>query len=505
MSIDRQPSGSPVSPRLSEPTAEEICRLIYLPRLTKSFEKNFFFITQINAAHLIMLNQQHLLPAASVKILARGLLDLVNDGPAAVKLDPFKEDAYLNYESCLVDRIGMDHAGRLHMARSRNDILATIDRLQAREGLTGLIAQLLTLRRLLVQQAKQYADAVMPGYTHLQPAQPITYGFWLAGIEQALARDTERLAAAYAHIDSCPLGACALAGTTFAIDRQTSASALGFSSVTQHTLDAVASRDGLFEIMSAMTQLATTWSRIAQDYFIWVTNEFNFIDFPDSVAGTSSIMPQKKNPVALEYLKGRAAHVLGMYTAAMSAQRITNFSHSGDANRESISSFPDMLALCADAVEILTLLVRTGRPNRQAMLSRAYADFCTVTDLADAMVKHYDISFREAHHIVGAVVHEALAQGLTADRINTQMIDKAAQDEIGRTLGMSAQEIQACLDPVKCVQGRLSGGPSAASVNAMIADSLAAIADAAGLNQQRIDRHKDTADTLRNALEQLSA
>ncbi len=462
---------SKVSRRLTEQTAPEVCDLIYLPRLA-GFNAAFPYLTEINEAHLLMLHGRRLVSTTVAQKLASAILQMDRDGPEKVTLDPQREDAYFNYEAHLISLTEPDIGGRLHTARSRNDILATIDRLVARDQVIALLDSLGSLRQTVLERATQHIDTVMPGYTHLQPAQPITYGFYLAGIAQALERDSHRLAQAYDRINLSPLGAGAFAGTPFAIDREETARLLGFPGVIDNTLDAVASRDFIFEIMAALTLLATTWSRIAQDYFVWSTDEFGLIHFPDSVAGTSSIMPQKKNPVVLEYLKGRAGKVLGLFTGAMASLKGTNFSHTGDANRESIAGFPEMILECQYGLELLKLVIHSAEPRKDEMLNRARRNFCSATDLADALVSEADISFRQAHHIVGAVVREAMDAHRNADEITAEMVNRAALNQTGTRTILSSETVQTSLDPLHSVKKRERGGPAPASVNSTIEHGL---------------------------------
>lgn len=475
---------SKVSRRLTETTAPEVCELIYAPRL-RDFAASFGYLTEINEAHVLMLRKQGLISAEAARGLAAGLLEMDAEGPAAVPLDPEREDAYFNYEARLIDKVGIHVGGQLHTARSRNDILATIDHLRMRDFLADAIDAVDAVRRAALVQAERYAAVVMPGYTHLQPAQPMTYGFFLAAVAHALARDVERLEAAYAHADACPLGAGAFAGTTFAIDRAETASLLGFPASIPHTLDAVGTRDFLFEAFGALALLASTWSRIAQDYFVWCTDEFGLIDFPDSVAGTSSIMPQKKNPVVLEYLKGCAGRIIGAQTGALAALKGTNFSHTGDANRESIANFWSSGAECLGALKLLALVVGSAKPREAAMLKRARENFCSATDLADTIVRDAGVSFREAHHIVGAVVRAAMDAGLAADRITLDMVETAAEEQIGRRLGLTADAVHACLDPIRGVAQRQAGGPSPDSVKTLVAAAETVLARHERTNHDR--------------------
>lgn len=452
---------SKVSRRLQQATAQEVCDHIYLPRLNREFSSGFDYLSDINQAHLLMLAHAGLMPRASAIGLAQALQQMERDGPAAVPLDPQREDAYFNYEAQLMRLAGADAGGRLHVARSRNDILATHDRLRARDAGMDVLDALNNVREVAISRAQQYADVVMPGYTHLQSAQPITYGHYLIAVADAIARDAARIEQALAHIDACPLGAGALAGTTFPIRREDTARLLGFGHCVANSLDAVASRDFAWELMSAMTIASLTWGRIAQDFYVWATPEFGLIHFPDRVAGTSSIMPQKKNPVVVEYLKGKTSHLIALFTASMTAVKGTHFTHSGDGNRESMRSFWESADECSRCLALFRLVLDAAEPVEHTMLRKARTDFSTATDLADALVRESGLSFCEAHHVVGAVVRQALDADLAADEITAAMVNAAASQQTGRDIRLDAASVRRCLDPLASVQARSAhGGPA---------------------------------------------
>jgi len=461
---------SKVSRRLTQPTAPEVCQFIYQPRLDRDFAPGFRYLTDINAAHLLMLDGAGLIPSDVAATLARALHRMTAEGPEAVALDPQREDAYFNYEARLMEVAGADAGGRLHVARSRNDILATLDRLRARDAVLELLSTMLDTRETILEKAAAHADTVMPGYTHLQAAQPITYGYYLCGIGEALGRDIARLHRALESLDACPLGAGALAGTAFPIDRHATARWLGFSRPAPNALDAVASRDFAWEILSAITIAAVTWGRVAQDLYVWATPEFGLIDFPDSVAGTSSIMPQKKNPVVLEYLKGKGGHMLGLLTGALGALKGTHFTHSGDGNRESMRGFWDAVEEGRRCASLLKLVLEHAEPQRVNMLTKARRDFSSATDLADMLVRDAGMSFREAHHVVGAVVREALDRHIPACEIDSDMVDRATLNVTGRAVRVEAEAVSRCLDPEQGVAARLSeGGPAPMRVREQVA------------------------------------
>lgn len=463
MRNEKEAMESKVSRRLKQATAQEICDQIYLPRLNREFNSGFTYLSDINQAHLLMLLHAGLMAQEPAVRLAQALQKMEQDGPATVPLDPQREDAYFNYEAQLMRLAGPDVGGRLHVARSRNDILATHDRLRARDAGLDVLDALNAVREVAISRAEQYANMVMPGYTHLQSAQPITYGHYLIAAADSIARDAARIEQALDNIDACPLGAGALAGTTFPIQRDDTARLLGFSHCVANSLDAVASRDFAWELMSAMTITSLTWGRIAQDFYVWATPEFGLIDFPDRVAGTSSIMPQKKNPVVIEYLKGKTGHLIALLTASMTAVKGTHFTHSGDGNRESMRSFWESVDECVRCLKLFRLIVDSAEPVEQTMLRKAQTDFSTATDLADALVRESDLSFREAHHVVGAVVHQAIEANLAADAITAEMINAAASEQTGRDIHLDETSVRRCLDPLASVQARSAyGGPAPA-------------------------------------------
>jgi argininosuccinate lyase len=496
---------SKVSRRLTEATSPDVCEHLFLPRLQRDFAPGFRYLTDINQAHLLMLHRAGLLETQSAARIASALAQMEQEGPQSVTLDPAREDAYFNYEAHLMQLSGADVGGRLHMARSRNDILATQDRLRARDLASDLIDALCALRETALERAEAFADVVMPGYTHLQPAQPITYGFYLAAVSDAIARDAERIAHARPALELCPLGAGALAGTAFPIQREETARLLGFTGVVPNALDAVASRDYGLELLSGMAIAAVTWSRVAQDYFVWCTHEFGLIDFPDSVAGTSSIMPQKKNPVVLEHLKGKTGHLVGLLMAALTTVKGAHFTHTGDGNRESMRSLWECGDECLRTLKLFELVVRTARPVESTMLQHVREDFSAATDLADALVREVNVSFREAHHIVGAVVRHAMDSGIKAYSITTEMLDQAAMEQIGRPLGLSEDTVRRCIDPQASVQARtVIGGPAAVRVREHIAEARSACAAIRADNQRRRRASDEARAGLKKAVAELS-
>jgi argininosuccinate lyase len=496
---------SKVSKRLKEPIAPEVCEYINAPRLARDFVAVFPYMTAVNQAHVLMLRTCGLIAPDIAQELARGLLRMGAAGPGAVTLDPQREDAYFNYEAHLIDMVGMRAGGRLHIARSRNDLAATLDRMRARDVLLDVIDDLSRARGQALDRATEHASVVMPGYTHLQPAQPVTFGWYLLGIAQAFERDGQRIEQVYPRLNRSPLGAGALAGTTFPIDRRLTARLLGFDDVVDHGLDAVASRDAILEALAALSLLALTWSRLAQDFHVMTSHEFQTVEFPDSVTGTSSIMPQKKNPVVLEHLKGQTGHIMGAFVAASTAFRATSFTNTVDGNRDGVRPFWEAAQECRRCLGLVDLILRTVSPVPATMLRRAQENFATATDLADLLVRDADLSFREAHHVVGAVVRAAMDRGLAAHQITSAMVDEAALAQVGRALSLPDDAVRQSLDPVRSVDGRVvRGGPARSAVLELVAEGRVRLAADRRTVEMRRKALADARATLRREIEVLA-
>ncbi|WP_171060446.1 argininosuccinate lyase [Poseidonocella sp. HB161398] len=480
---------SKVSGLLSEPLAPEIIAGINAPLLARSFAASLPGFAAINRAHLVMLAECGLVPAALAGRLLGHVAELEAEGPGAFALDPEREDAWFNYEAELARRAGAE-AGFLHMARSRNDLKATLDRLRQRELGERLLAQVLDLREVLLERAGEEAATVMPGYTHLQHAQPVTFGWYLLGIEAALGRDAGRIADALARMDDCPLGAGALAGTRFGIDRARTAELLGFAAPQPHALDAIASRDGLIELGNAAAQLSLTLGRMAQDFYLWSTHEFAMLRFPDRVAITSSIMPQKKNLAVLEHLKSRPAALSGALATAFAASRAVPFGHSQEVGAEAGRWLWEALEELAGMLPAARVVAGAAMPCRARMAELSGANFATATALADALVTDCALPFREAHHIAGRFVRlslEGAAPGAA--------LDAAAREITGRSLGLAPARLAEVLDPAGVLEAP-GCGPSLAETARLRNGAAAALAAERRAAETRALRREAAAERL---------
>lgn len=480
-----------VSARLSERTAEEVANTIYKPGMQSFSDEAFVDMCRLNQAHLAMLSECGLVDAAVASGLAKALIQIEREGRASVRLDPQFEDPYFAFENRLSEIAGPKLTGWIHIGRSRNDIGATLDRLHARALCLRILRQLCAAREACLDAAEQHAETIMPGYTHLQPAQPITFGYYLTNVATALQRDYDRIAATYARINLASLGAAALAGTSFAIDRQRTAKLLGFDGIVEPCLDAVASRDFVTELLWTTTAMSAFLSRVAQDLYTFCTYEFSAIEFPDRVAGTSSIMPQKKNPLMLEYFRASSGRSIGALTSVLASVKGSNYSIGLDSVREGIADAWPTLDRVIDGLDLLRLVFETAKPNAELLLQRCRTNFSTATDLADGLVREAGLSFREAHHVVGGAVQIALNEGITASDMTAELVNRAAQAVVGHTLAIDDAFVRACLDPVRAVAARTTpGGTAPVEVRRLIGERRARVsADLADITakESRLD------------------
>jgi len=496
---------SPVSRRLTQAMAPEVQSLIYQPRLTQEIARSFAHVVDVNEAHVTMLAERRIVSLDVAAGLARALREIEREGPSSIAADPAREDVHFNFEAALIERTSPDTGGRIHIGRSRNDMGATIDRMRARAACLEIGEKLNTLRAALLQQASATAGMVMTGYTHLRPAQPITFGYYLLGIAEALERDYRRLCNAYTTINRSPMGAAAFAGTSFPIDRDRVAALLGFDGLVEHALDAVASRDFLLELAGACATLGITWSRLAQDLYVWSTEEFGLISFPDQVAGSSSIMPQKKNPVVMEYLKATGAENIGSLVSMLSTMCGSHFTNSIDGVRASTAGAWQILDTTVRSLAIARLMVESCESNRERMLRQARSNFSTVTDLADLLVREAQISFRDAHHVAGAAVRIALERGFDSSKIDHEVLEQAARLTLGHDIHVSPELALSCSDPELSIRQRQSrGGANPTEIARLQADAVERLAVDETLLRSRMEAQGAAHGTLKSTVEALA-
>jgi argininosuccinate lyase len=420
-------------------------------------------------AHAAMLAATGILTNKDAEAIGEGLLTVLSEietGKFQFRID--LEDIHMNVEARLKDIIGAP-AGRLHTARSRNDQVAVDFRLWVRDQCDAAVGGITALMRAFLAQAEAGADWVMPGFTHLQTAQPVTWGHHMMAYVEMLARDRGRFVDARARMNECPLGAAALAGTSFPIDRHMTAEALGFARPTANSLDSVSDRDFALEFLSASAICAMHLSRFAEELVIWSTAQFRFVRLSDKWTTGSSIMPQKKNPDAAELLRAKLGRIMGATVALFTVMKGLPLTYSKDMqeDKEQVFDAADTLML---ALAAMTGMVADMTANRESLAAAAGSGFSTATDLADWLVRTLNLPFREAHHVTGALV--AMAEGKGCD-----LPDLTLADMQGVHAGITA-DVFGVLGVENSVNSRTSyGGTAPMRVREQIARWRAALAE----------------------------
>ena len=371
------------------------------------FDKRLaYYDIQGSIAHARMLGDCKIISIAEADQIISGLKSILTDIEAGeFEWHDELEDVHMNIEASLTHRIG-ETGKKLHTARSRNDQIATDMRLYLRDAVDDLVAGLKQLQQALIKLAQQHCDSIMPGYTHLQSAQPVTFGHHMLAWEQMIRRDRERLTQTRHRLNISPLGAAALAGTTYAINRQQTAIELGFDQPSENSLDSVSDRDFIIEYCSNTALLGTHISRMAEEMIIWSSDKFKFVDLGDAFCTGSSIMPQKKNPDVAELLRGKSARLISNHSRLLILMKGQPLAYNRD-NQEDKEPLFDSVDTSISCVEILTQMLANIKVDKNALYQAAAQGFSTATDLADYLVKK-QIPFRDAHEIVGRVVSHCI-------------------------------------------------------------------------------------------------
>ncbi len=408
-----------------------------------------------SVAHATMLGECGIISLEDSKLICKTLLEILDDiDNGRLMFDPDAEDIHMFIESVLTERIG-DTGKRLHTSRSRNDQVALDLRMYLKKEIREIQELTLKLLEVIYDKANEYYDAVMPGYTHLQRAQPLTLGHYLMAYAQMLMRDYERLNRVYEETDVMPLGSCALAATTYPINRERVAELLGFSKVTENSIDGVSDRDYVLELSSALSILMMHLSRFSEEIILWCSSEFGFIELDDAFATGSSIMPQKKNPDIAELVRGKTGRVYGDMTALFTVMKGIPLAYNKDMqeDKENIFDAVDTVKMCLD---IFRPMLETARPNRSKLRNAASGGFINATDCADYLVKQ-GVPFRSAYKITGKLVAYCIETGKTFETL-TPKDYKAASDVFD-------DGVYKAVDLENCVAERnVRGGPSPESV-----------------------------------------
>ena len=447
---------------MSKRLTEEIVR----PWIVHDYETSLKEMILLNEAYAVMLADRGIIKGSDAAKIVEGLKHV----EATLKPEDIRgewEDFYFNVERPMFEKIGSETGGRLHCGRSRNDIHATIERMGIRKTVWDVLDELLDLQDLLLEKAEENIDAVMTGYTHWQPGQPITLGYYYTAVYGALARDFRRIKSAYENLNQSPYGAAAFAGTGFDIDRQQLSDLLGFDGVMEHCMDSIASKDFVVDLLAAYASMAVNLSRMAEDMYFWATFENGILELGGEIANCSSIMPQKRNPTTLEYTKSKASHIIGCLTACLTALKGAPYTNVMDIFETPTPYFGCLDQLRQSMVSISETVKYTSL-RRDLAIKKAGENLCTVTSLADHWVKKHGISFTQAHDIVGNIVAIVLENGKLIDGITPEVVCEETRKSLGWEIKMTEEELRSVLDPYENVQSKGPGGPSESSVRKMI-------------------------------------
>lgn len=449
---------------------------IMLDGCVNDYNRSFDEMILLNKAYAVMLADRKIIDKESAAAIVNGL-EHVHQTLKVEDLQGGLEEIYFNVERAMFKKVGAKVGGRLHTGRSRNDVHATEGRMEVRKTVWDVAGQVAELQELLLEKAEENIDAVMTGYTHWQPGQPITLGHYYMALFQALTRDFKRIQHAYETVNQSPYGAAASFGTGFDIDREELAELLGFDGVLENTLDCIASKDYINELLAAYSIMAVTLSRAAMDMYFWATFENGILEIGGEVAICSSIMPQKRNPCTLEYTRGKAGMTIGGLTASLMNLKSAPYTNVQDIFEVATPYFTSLGELKMQ-LTAFSQSVKYSRLRRDRAVKQAGENLCTVTSLADYWVNKYGISFTEAHDIVGNIVAIILEDNTLIPGITPELVHKESKKSLGWAIEMTADELKSVLDPTLNAESKVGvGGPSTVSVKAMIEHSRQTVKD----------------------------
>jgi len=408
-----------------------------------------------SVAHAKMLGACKIISEEESSLIQKTLLEILSDiEKGLVNFEIDAEDIHMNIEKILIQRIG-DTGKKLHTGRSRNDQVALDIRMYLRDEITEIKSMLKSLESCLIDIASQHLDTILPGYTHLQRAQPITLAHHLMAYFQMFRRDIERLGECYKRVNVMPLGSGALAGTTYPLDRHLVAKELGFDSITENSLDGVSDRDFAIELASCLSIIMMHLSRFSEELILWSSHEFSFIEMDDAYSTGSSIMPQKKNPDVAELVRGKTGRVYGSLMALLTVMKSLPLAYNKDMqeDKEAIFDAVDTVKMC---LPVFTKMISTMKIKKENMYKAAQGGFTNATDIADYLVKK-GVPFRDAHEIIGKMVLYCIEKN--------KSIDELTMDEFSKFSDKIENDVYKAISLDTCVSGRkLPGGPAKESV-----------------------------------------
>ncbi len=469
-------------------------------RVKRSSKRANDFISSIGfdapiAKHVVSINMAHMLSLLRSKEVeeevASANLRFLAGLPEVMRLDPNTEDVHHMIEQDAIKAIGMDTAGYLNLGKSRNDQVATALRMETRSRLISLAEALVEVQKSLISLTRKYGKLLMPGYTHLQHAQPVTVAHHLQGYFEALQRDIDRISDAYKRVNLSPMGSAALAGTGVRVDREYVASLLGFDGLARNAMDAVSSRDFALESLSTAAMAMVNLSRIAEELVLWSSLEFGFVEIADEYAATSSIMPQKKNPVVAETVRAKCGSVLGELTAAFAITKALPNSYNLDLQEVT----PHLWRGLADATDSATLtagMLSSMRFNKDRLGVSLHEDKSTATELANRLTRAHGVPFRQSHAIVGELVRTSIERGVSLEDVAAQELARISERVTGHSVKIDKHELHSALDALKTLELTDSaGGANPLLVSSLVLeDSDSVKRNASWINQTKTSLNK---------------
>lgn len=449
-------------------------------------------VIEINKAHVVMMMEQEIIdwPDGS------RLLQALNELSTGMNVRKTAEDIHMSLEEEVIKKAGLEAGGNMHIGKSRNDQVSTAIRMRLREKLIDLALSTVGLQETLTNLAEKHLETIVPGFTHLQPAQPVTFAHYLLSYNDALERSIHRLEESYQRTNLCPMGAAALATSSFPISRERVANLLGFSGILENSIDAVGSRDFILETMANMTLLAVDISRLTEDLIVWSSAHFGILELPDKYSSTSSIMPQKKNPDVLEVIRARMSHVLGNFVTSAAIMKSLPSSYNLDL-QEVTPRLWESLEETAGSVQMLSKIVASLKVNKDTF-GESFLSSSTSTELVNVLVRKYHVPFRTAHRIVGALMRHLAEDKSTLSDLTPELLKKAAGDSVASLSDVRPEDLRACTDPVAFVKAHcVRGGPAPVEVRRMTRERKKQIAG----SRRRLAEKKSQLNEAENALQ----
>lgn len=391
---------------------------------------------------------------------ASEILKVLNELHLDTNLDPRLEDVHMHVEAYVIGKLGEEVGGKLHVAKSRNDQVATAIRMTLRTYLLEIVQTLIELRKVLLARCEEYLETVMPGYTHLQHGQPTTVAHLLLAYQDAFERDTDRLMEMYHRVNLSPMGACAFATTSFNVNREFLGEVLGFDSILENAMDAVSARDFIVEVLSGCALIMADLSRIGEELILWSTSEFSTVTLPDEYVSTSSIMPQKRNPVVAELLRAKTAHVYSDLIATLIILKALPFSYNLDL-QEITPHLWSTYEFTLTSLKMTEGLFKGLKFDVQHWLELVKEDFSTATELADMLVREYNIPFRTAYTIVKKLVNKMSFEKKKITDITPEILSATIMEATDKKIQIDREKLLEALDPFKSINAkRVMGGPA---------------------------------------------